>query len=282
MYLTNKLEKLGWLKLPTAKKNYLINTHLQEDFNTYRDYSSYLYNNVKKTWDRTSSSSNYENTKKKFSNKKTFYLKTEEEKIIDKEIQLLTNEKNKNQTLVNSNKTNITNKVDIKKIKTPRNKKNFRYKTHTNCPNCMSKLKSNEFNILECTGDRLLFWHNEFLLYMKLDKEKQNKYLLCLSNINLFLDLFDKWNYLDDNGIRVNFQCEYSNKIMNPVTRFRTTLPDPILVKRIERSLGRPLTEEEKHGEKEIWKEGNTFFTNYRKGRKIIKIPQIIFPNGLL
>ena len=117
------------------------------------------------------------------------------------------------------------------------------------------------------------------------DKDRV-KYLLGLSYVDKFLDLYDKWSFKDSKGIRSNFECSYSNKIFNPVSKFRTTMPDPVMVATIERSLGKKLTDEEKANEAELWREGNidygVYFRDYKKGRAKVKIPQLIFPTSFL
>lgn len=282
---TKELEDLGWLKRPTAKENYLINKKLQELHPTYESYSSFNYKVLKNKWN---SGIFYRNESNNFHNKKSkviHKIEFEEKRKIDN---LENNDDYKKENVVyldkykEKKKNPNQNGIKIKKIK-PKKKAVIRsYKRiYKICPNCMSTLTFNEVGTIECSGDRLELWNSEFLNFNQLSEDKKGEYLVKFSNPDMFIDLYDKWSYIE-NGKRIRFECGYSNKLFNPISRFRTTLPDPILVNKIEKSIGRLLTEEEKYGEKEIWKEGNSYFTNYKSGRKKVKIPQIVFPDGML
>lgn len=55
-------------------------------------------------------------------------------------------------------------------------------------------------------------------------------------------------------------------------------IPDPSFTKLLEKKLGRPLTEEEKNEESELYFYAGQVLTSYREGAKIIRIPWIILP----
>jgi hypothetical protein len=146
------------------------------------------------------------------------------------------------------------------------------------CPDCLSTLVLGNKGHFECSGDRLKLWETEFINYSKLDELQQNQFLIQFEDPNLFLYLYNKWEFKDQNGNRPYFICDYSNSINTMNIRASVIIPDPIMTKIIEKRLGRPLTEEEKRGEKSIWtKEGN-YYTKYKKGRSKVNIPLITYP----
>lgn len=176
--------------------------------------------------------------------------------------------------------TKPNKEVKVKKIK-PRlkRKKTSTRKVEVSCPYCYSKLRVNDAGVLECSGDKLKIWEAEFYKYVKLNENDRKDYLDKLHNdYSLFLELFERWERTNPKKL----ECIYTNQIFNPISRYRTSLPDPILVSAIEESLGRELTEEEKYGEVEIWREGKTYFSDFKEGRVKVKIPILIYPDSFL
>lgn len=172
--------------------------------------------------------------------------------------------------------------VKVKKLKGKKKKKenvNGR-RSPSICNNCLSSLLIDEEGKYECSGDRLKIWEREFLNYVKLNEKEKIRYLMAFSHPDLFEELFDKWNHKDQEGHRPNFECGYSNKIYSLINPLRVMLPDPILCKKIEQSLGRALTDEEKYGEKDIFRAGNSYFDDFKKGRTRVKIALVFFPDG--
>jgi hypothetical protein len=143
-------------------------------------------------------------------------------------------------------------------------------------------LKVNIVGALECTKDKLWEWEKKFLEYNKMNDAQKAKFILTYEDSSAFFELYEKWSVVEEAGKRPLFDCGYTNRLFNPISKFRTTLPDPILVKRIEKSLGTPLTEQEKLGEVEIWKDGKAYFRDFKKGRVRVRIPMIIFPTDVL
>lgn len=181
-------------------------------------------------------------------------------------------------------KATQNSEVKVKRLK-PRlkKKKSSHRKVEINCPYCYSKLRVNDVGVLECSGDKLKIWENEFIKYVKLGADEKKAYLDKLHNdYSLFLELFERWERSDTESKRLRLECIYTNQIFNPVSRYRTSLPDPILVAAIEESLGRELTEEEKFGESEIWREGRAYFTNFKEGRVKVRIPILIYPDSFI
>lgn len=171
--------------------------------------------------------------------------------------------------------------VVIKKFKARRTKeKTHARRTNPICTNCLSSLVVSGEGKYECSGDRLKIWEKEFLAYTKMSDKEKIRYLMAFSHPDLFEELFEKWSYKEGDGHRPNFECGYSNKIYSLINPLRVMMPDPILVKKIEKSLGRKLTEEELYGEKDIFREGKTYFEDYKKGRIRAKITLIYFPDG--
>lgn len=150
-------------------------------------------------------------------------------------------------------------------------KRNFR-DNHNICPHCLSTLKVNDENILECTGDKLQFWLKDFEKYDDMDLINKNIYNEKLSNKEQFLSLYSNWK----GG---NLICEYSNKMIIPNLIYKQEIADPMFVGKIERSLGRELTEEEKCGDKQIYKIGERFTDYFEVGSATVLIPKINFPD---
>ena len=172
--------------------------------------------------------------------------------------------------------------VKVKKFKSYKHKERKNASTaNTTCPNCLSTLVV-ELGVLKCSKDRFMQWEKDFLIYNKLNSEEKSKFILTYQDPNIFRELYEKWSVVGEAGSRPLFDCGYDARLSNPVSRYRSYLKDPILVKTIEKSLGRELTEEELEGEVVIWKAGNSFFSDYKEGRKKAKIPVLAFPTDLI
>lgn len=173
---------------------------------------------------------------------------------------------------------NVEYEHEVKLLKTKKKKVNNNAgRSNTNCPYCLSKLKVNELNIIECTGDKLQIWEEQFQDYRKADEKEKSRILKRYSDTSTFIDLYESW-------VRCEFklECTFTNRLFNPITKFSTMMYDPIVLYLIEKSLGRKLLEEEKAGEVEIYKEGRRFFTDYKEGRTKVKVPQLQYPQSFL
>ena len=135
------------------------------------------------------------------------------------------------------------------------------------CPNCLSKLISKDGNLV-CTGDRLKVWETDFKRYGDMNSSERREFLISFSDSERFVELHKKWAFVDEEGNRPNYDCGYTSKIFNPVPDNRIMLPDPLQVKKYERLLKRPLTEEELLGEDPIIIEGKT-----------VTIKKMVFPD---
>lgn len=291
---TEELENLGWLKRPTAKEFFLQNPNLIEQYKTYDNYASTVYAYAKPNWVNGSvgqsvadaetkrlekahgvSSINYSIQDQIREDFEYLNISTQTLDTLDESI--------KNFAEGKVGDAIYTSNVKVKKLKYKK-KKEFKLvkKEPTTCPYCLSLLKSNEVKVLECTGDKLRIWEVEFLKFNKLNQEQRNKYLIGISNRDMFIDLYEKWSVIDEKGQRPNFTCGYSNRIFNPISRYRLSIPDPLLIKAIERSLGRELTEEEKFNEKELWQYQGRYSDRYKKGANKVRIPQVVFPEGFV
>lgn len=103
------------------------------------------------------------------------------------------------------------------------------------CPNCYSKLINVSGEVV-CSGDKLEYWKLEAEKYVAMSTIEQAEYLLTIEDCDKFLDIV-----VD----RDNISCGYSNRI-TPVTSSNSLrIPDPMAVSRLERQLGRSLTDEE-------------------------------------
>lgn len=76
-------------------------------------------------------------------------------------------------------------------------------------------------------------------------------------------------------------KCYFTSRNVNAMNQVSTTIPDPMVVKRLERSLKRKLTEEELAGENKLWVVGSDYFNKEVKGSVEVTIPMIQFPDDL-
>ncbi len=189
--------------------------------------------------------------------------------------------KRKNPNLINAGTVEIAGQqVPLKKFKAKKNKRiNNARSTITNCPNCLSSMRLNSHGSWECSADKLTVWEKDFMAFSKLGDKEKGEYLLGLSNYSRFVELFDKWKYSQDNNAPEEFNCGYTNTVYPMIGTATVRIPDPLVVKRIEAKLGRPLTEEELIGESELWLYAGKVLTEWRKKAKQIRIPYIILPS---
>lgn len=87
---------------------------------------------------------------------------------------------------------------------------------------------------VSCSGDKLKYWKNEVEKFIKLNPYDQAAYLDGLSDEARFLEILKN---------KDNLVCEFNNNLVpvGPVTSVR--VPDPLAVAKLERTLGRGLTE---------------------------------------
>ncbi len=185
----------------------------------------------------------------------------------------------KKQILSESSET-VDSPVKIKKLK-PKNKKRGRNARTNNlsCPNCLSKLKTNAYGLLQCTGDKLKVWEKEFEKFSKLNNEKKVEYLKNVSASGNFEELYDRWVYALQSDPPEEFECGFTNILFPPNGNVKVRIPDPIFCKKIEMKLGRPLTLEEILGEQPLYFYQGQVLTEWRKRAKQIRIPFVILPD---
>ena len=289
---TQEMEDIGWLLRPTAKEQYLGSSKLQAGDATYDDYLHHAYEYLKNRWSSGTAAPITTNTggsgglSGDIIDPTTTSLAYDTNYSLGKySIPIDTVEKEETSFTITEDIKNFTieNTSEIQKVKAKGIKKGKTYRiTNKVCPSCMSTLKLTELGIWECTQDRLKLWEKEFVKFSQLSVVLQQEHLINFSHPDKFVELYEKWSFKDDLGLRSRFECDYSNKLFNPISRFRTIIPDPALVRTIECSLGRKLTNEEKIGEIEIWREGRSYFDTYKKGRYKVKIPQLTFPDSFM
>ncbi len=187
--------------------------------------------------------------------------------------------KKKNKDIIAEYETEVSGqKVIVQKFKT-KDKKVIN-NTRSNfifCPNCLSKLTLDDSGLQKCSGNRLIIWEKEFYQYDLLPKEKQWEYLKNISFDSMFMELYDRWAYSKKYPDDI-FGCGFTNKIFLPIASCSVIIPDTSQVKRIEKKLGRKLTEEEIFGEKELFSHRGGIFEEYRDGAKTVKITLLRFP----
>jgi len=181
----------------------------------------------------------------------------------------------------NKSDTAKTHNIKVKKLKPKQKKKQFyaARNTITNCPNCLSTMKLDRLGLWECSGDKLKIWEPDFVRYKSMDEQEKLKFLSNLSNSGRFLELYDRWLFAYNSDSAEPFNCGYTNVLFPLTGTAQITIPDPLYTKILEQKLGRPLTEEEIHGESELYSYKNKVLTEWKKGAKLIRIPFIILPN---
>lgn len=165
----------------------------------------------------------------------------------------------------------------------PKDKKGKSYgrSSTTNCPCCGSKLGLNDQQLWYCTSDKLKYWESEFDKYASLNDADKVIYLQNITSDSQFFDLFDKWKYSKEVDKPDEFHCGYTNNIFLPIANTRTIIPDPLVVKRLEEKLKRPLTEEELKNEGTIHFRFKKVSDKWFKGGKPFIIPYIVLPDEI-
>lgn len=169
--------------------------------------------------------------------------------------------------------------VTVSTVK-PKERKVTKYvdRTNTTCPNCQSLLKLNEHGQFECSGNKLRVWEKEFVAYYRATDIEKEEILSKFSNTSIFGELYDRWKYNRENEEEM-FDCGYTNEIFPLLSESKETIPDPLVVKRIEAKLGRELTLDELLGEVELFSYKGSIFTEWRPKARTVKIPWIVLPS---
>lgn len=145
------------------------------------------------------------------------------------------------------------------------------YKRQVNhlCPNCMSKLKLVDGDY-ECTGDRLQIWQEEFKKFDMMNLKEKKGYLDDISDQDRFFKMYQS---------KDNLSCGYSTYRTPILPSYTENIADPLVVGRIERSLGRLLTEKELEEDFKFYRNENNFRLKPTYGYEEFKIPRILFPD---
>jgi len=138
------------------------------------------------------------------------------------------------------------------------------------CPNCMSSMKLDEKGKYKCTGDRLNLWKKEFERFEKMNTKEREDFLKGIENIDKFMELFNK---------RLNLECDYSSRMVDITPTYSVEIPDPMHVSKIEKALGRRLTELELEEGYKFYTDGNNIFSEKKEGTRYFFIERIIFPD---
>ena len=115
------------------------------------------------------------------------------------------------------------------------------------CPLCMSDLKVVN-NKYECTGEQLQLWKQEVDNFLTFNEEQKKEYLEGIEDTDTFLS----WAEKD------TIECEFST-VLDSYSDKYSMIPDPMIVGRIERSIGRELVEHELEPEFIFFRNGNKF-----------------------
>jgi len=148
---------------------------------------------------------------------------------------------------------------------------NYR-KTEFLCPECMSTLKTNEYFVKECSGDRIKEWEKAFKKYRKMNISERTLYLETISNKDKFTDLYNKWE------IHGHMNCAYSNRIYDIIPNNSVLIVDPLQIKRIEKDIGIKIDLNKLDEESYFWYDGKTYFIEEGPGRHKIKVEWVQLP----
>jgi hypothetical protein len=135
-------------------------------------------------------------------------------------------------------------------------------------------LKLNEDGVWLCTGNKLEYWNKEFEIFSKLSKKDKEIYMSTVENQSKFNELQNKFKNNND-----KLECEFVTAIFAATPSYSTSIPDPVIVGRIERQFRRNLTEEEKYGEVDLFVKDNKYSLTKEEGYTKIKIPMVVFPD---
>lgn len=172
--------------------------------------------------------------------------------------------------------------VIVNQFKTKERKEmSYARPTTSTCPCCGSKLELNEQQNFYCIGDKLTHWATEFEKYFAMSDTDKVKYLSNITSDSQFFDLYDRWKYSKEIDKPDEYNCGYTNNIALPIANTRTVIPDPMVVKRLELALNRPLTEEELMNESQLYGKFNKVSDRYFKGSKQIIIPYVVLPDEI-
>lgn len=147
----------------------------------------------------------------------------------------------------------------------------YKRKVNHLCPNCMSKMNLENGEYI-CSNDRLDTWKKEIDQFVTMDLGEKRKYLETIVDQDRFMEMYKK---------RDNLVCDYSTISMPITPNYNVEIPDPMVVGKIERSLRRPLTEEELSEGYTFYRDKNKFRTKPTIGYKEFKIPFINFPEDV-
>lgn len=170
--------------------------------------------------------------------------------------------------------------VTVKVLKPHKKAKNFNKKRATaKCPECGSNLYVDEVGALDCDGSLLKTWENLCKVYHEADDQAKDQIMNTLSDKDKFQELYWRWAVSIESGGTGLTHCGYTNRLYPPIASNKSRLPDPLFTKRIERQLGRNLTEEEILGEVDLWYYKGQYLTKWRKNAKKVVIPIITIPD---
>lgn len=182
--------------------------------------------------------------------------------------------------LISEYQTDVCGQRVTVKVFKPKDKKAASYgrSNVTTCPNCLSQLKLNESGVAYCTGDKLDFWLQEFNKFEVMTDEQKVNYIQSISDYSEFINLYDRWKWVNESETKEIYNCGYTNKIFLPMPPSSIIIPDPVKVAHVQHKLGRTLTEEEMFGEAELWEFGGSINEKYRNGARKVKIALVRFP----
>jgi hypothetical protein len=115
------------------------------------------------------------------------------------------------------------------------------------CPECGSRLIVDTSGVILCSQDKLKEWYKKCLEY---DNGNDETRLAILKDDvhNQFMHLYDRWKQKDVTGNRSVFNCIYTNRLHSPVPHYEWWVFDVWQIKRLEKIMGRPLSQAELAG----------------------------------
>lgn len=157
---------------------------------------------------------------------------------------------------------------------------NFRH-TEFLCPECYSTLEYNKDFTKYCTGDRLKLWVPHFRKYEKADLRKKVEILSKFEDTAKFLELYEKWLHKDDKGKRSRFTCDYSTRLFDGHRDNSILIPDPMMLARIEKDLGKKLNIQELHEDTVFYHDGTKYFDKPADKRVSVKLEWVRYPDDV-
>lgn len=164
--------------------------------------------------------------------------------------------------------------------KKEKSKNNYRH-TEFLCPECYSTLEYHKDFSKYCSGDRLKLWEKLFRKYENATETKRMDILAGIEDTAKFKEWFEKWSYKNSKGKRSKFVCEYSNRLFDLHRDNNTLVPDPIMLSRIERDLGKSLDINKLDEDTVFYHDGAKYSEKPTDKSTVVKLEWVRYPDDV-